>query len=707
MARILIPKNNAPWNPNTMLGDQKYANVLKFHNGTKIPYVGREMFDDISFNYEDALNDKTRKSYSFSQMTPMTASITVDLNEIVGGEYVYTETIQGSTFVYNTEDMLNVNVLFINEYGKSKLWMVRSATKTSNQNQVSITYTLEPDIFFNEFEDLDIEGEVVIKRAHTNRHNGTNFLTEDNRVKESILTGVEKRFITKHQNFKSGPSFNDIGEITWVLVYVSLGDAYNSGDGSGTTYNYKRSSKGTFADKFPFNVYVYPTIDESTSDEWGYAPTFWIEDLKGRKYTWGENTYNRLKNDSNVIAVQKIKTPAAPFPATSFRAIKTEEDDDITDVIFQVDNEFKPEEDLEDSINGFVYTRNHIQFYHGCRALRITDIRPNISQWGFNIIDNMYPRKPDVTIEDPREIGNELKMQASDLVSRVVTGKNSEDFEVFPEYFTLGDEISRTMNFKGYFEFNPNKSYGYIYPKDYELFEGVEAKDTMVGYYDNSKLLPTEAEAYEDYISSNMYERNWDRSWGTTTSAVGGAANGGFTGAAIGSMILPGIGTAIGGGIGAGLGLIGGVTGNIVGQNKKEDDLKRTPHRVNSSPDNWISDQISTLKTGVMTREVSEDMKEVVYDGFHKIGYEINKFLPYDKYLENRYYFNFIQTDDISSRIKNRLSNEIKAEINNAHLKGFTVWHVRDLETFKGINNYNYENLEMDVYTAQKTGQAN
>ena len=67
----------------------------------------------------------------------------------------------------------------------------------------------------------------------------------------------------------------------------------------------------------------------------------------------------------------------------------------------------------------------------------------------------------------------------------------------------------------------------------------------------------------------------------------------------------------------------------------------------------------------------------------------------FQKTGRSRYYFNYIKT--IGANIKTNIDADFRAEIENAYNNGITIWHYRNATTFKGVNNYDYENVETNL----------
>ena len=77
-------------------------------------------------------------------------------------------------------------------------------------------------------------------------------------------------------------------------------------------------------------------------------------------------------------------------------------------------------------------------------------------------------------------------------------------------------------------------------------------------------------------------------------------------------------------------------------------------------------------------------------------GYACNDFKKPN--LRSRYYYNYIKT--IEANIKTNIDSDYRDRIQNIFDNGVCIWHYRTPNTFKGVNNYNYENVEMSIIGA-------
>lgn len=128
-------------------------------------------------------------------------------------------------------------------------------------------------------------------------------------------------------------------------------------------------------------------------------------------------------------------------------------------------------------------------------------------------------------------------------------------------------------------------------------------------------------------------------------------------------------------------------------------DLKNTPAQVKEgSNDIIINTIINNSKYKIVELEIEESFKRKIFNYLYHYGYKCNDFKKPN--VRSRYYFNYIKT--IDANIKSNISNEYISELKALFEKGITIWHYRDAETFKGIRNYAYENVEMALMPANE-----
>lgn len=190
--------------------------------------------------------------------------------------------------------------------------------------------------------------------------------------------------------------------------------------------------------------------------------------------------------------------------------------------------------------------------------------------------------------------------------------------------------------------------------------------------------LPLLSDAYLDYMSQN-------KASATTGLAIAGAQV--LGGIALGA-VTGGIGLAVAGG------QVLSFAGQIANHLTKLEDLKKTPDTTRNIGNNGLF-TIGTNTQGVYLKiySILDEFKEIIYNYFFHYGYKSNTFKKPN--IKSRYYFNYIKM--VGTNIKTNIDAEYKNELVNIYNNGITIWHYRNKDTFKGVNNYEYENAEMSL----------
>ena len=192
--------------------------------------------------------------------------------------------------------------------------------------------------------------------------------------------------------------------------------------------------------------------------------------------------------------------------------------------------------------------------------------------------------------------------------------------------------------------------------------------------------LPLKNNAYTQYMAQNK------------ASATTGVA------VSLGTSILQaGIGIATGG-IGAvvGIGSALSIGQQIASEMIKKQNLKDTPDSIRKQGNNIEFDIVdNNIHQKITTKESTKMQK--LYNYFYHYGYKANIFKTPN--IRSRYYFNYIKTigANIKSNIDSVYVNELKQLFNN----GITIWHYRGATSWKGVNNFDYENAEMNLIPSE------
>lgn len=202
--------------------------------------------------------------------------------------------------------------------------------------------------------------------------------------------------------------------------------------------------------------------------------------------------------------------------------------------------------------------------------------------------------------------------------------------------------------------------------------------DDMLAYDSTTNEMALRTDAWLNYLANNK------------ASMVSGFITGAIqTGAGIVlGVATGGIGFAVAG-VQA-LNYAGGIANSI----SQINDLKNKPDEVQKTALDLVLDYTTKdLYITLNNYDIYPQFKSKVFNYFYHYGYKCNNFKKPN--VRSRYYFNYVKT--IGANIKTNIDAEYRAEIANIFNNGITIWHYRNAQTFKGVNNYDYENVEINL----------
>lgn len=269
------------------------------------------------------------------------------------------------------------------------------------------------------------------------------------------------------------------------------------------------------------------------------------------------------------------------------------------------------------------------------------------------------------SINDLKQMKYETKLLTSPYCKLIVRA-NEDKAEFAIEEFT--NNIKLSMGFD--YSYN-NKML--IKPKDYL---GGNLDNVVISTNNNEMALLNDA--WRNYEAQNKASlRSGILSSGALASAgvIFGVATGG-------------VGLALAGG--AILSQASQITNEII----KRHNIQETPDSLKKAMGSIVVDRlIKDNNMLVELHEIDNDHKVRVYNYLYHYGYKCNNFITPN--LRSRYYFNYIKT--IGANIETNIDASYKNELVQIFDNGITIWHYRDSTTFKGVNNYEYENVETNL----------
>lgn len=570
--------------------------------------------------------------------------------------------------------MLNKDTAIISEGGKTYFYALLNPMMDSNN---TITYDAELDVFltYDIKSDILFQGQVEVVRSHTDRYDDVGYISKDNYFFEENLEfaipvqNTEKITITK-------PDGKDMEKITWAIVYVKTGN-----DEEGVIFNTTISTlpnkpKNTdypdneYYDRFPYKIFIFPI---RFYDDEHVLFNFRISNDEGHNLADFNavkegSTYSHFESDPNTISIHYVNG----FPL--IMSLKGATIKEFNSKILQVEIGSYLE-----NLNTGTEARG-IAWYTDLHCIEIKNIDKS-GGYKSHDLNTIELDKPILTsFEKKREIQNEVKLKYSQFTHYNIVSNENKSETLIRELFD-GDQIEL-----GYiFSFQAEIMTDFIFLKNDLLNDNEYLK--IGSFKIGNNELPTSSVAYENYLNTHR-----------TTSKTGylnvkTMAGGATAGAAAGSVIGGPVGAV--GGAAVGL-VVGGIIGGI-SHSRNMRDLKKTPDRPEALTDTYGLNLTQNKPTYLAIYSLPELHLQTCYDFLYKNGYYIRQLRVFKNMVNTRYYFNYIQTGDVYNNITSQQSAGIKQLISSTLQDGLRIWHVRDVNTFKGIENYDYENQEISL----------
>jgi len=302
----------------------------------------------------------------------------------------------------------------------------------------------------------------------------------------------------------------------------------------------------------------------------------------------------------------------------------------------------------------------------GGYVINLVSVTPENANYNIGVIEKPAPL-PIPSISNQRNKRYEPKLNTYPYNYIMLTDYQSQPLIVKKELLDTNKDV---MYVQSVGAFHKSKIYLNNYNGDYGKYYNT-VNNTI-------SELPLLNDAYLNYIAQNK------------ASATAGVAVNVATGVA--SL---GLGLATGGiGLVAGLGMALSQGQQIANQVIKMQDLKDTPDSLRQTGNNAEFD-IADDNIGVvgLSLTIKTEFMEKLYNYLYHYGYKCNNFkVPNTR---SRYYFNYIKT--IGATLNTNIDTEWTEKIKQVYDNGVTIWHYRDANTFKGVNNYDYENVQVNL----------
>lgn len=545
----------------------------------------------------------------------------------------------------NIDDLFGINYLMYENNNKRYYGFI---TNKEYVNPECTRLTFKLDVFQSYMFDYEID-ESFIDREHQDRFNidGTPLF---NLQPENLEIGSE-------YEITNTKTFNETIENQFFYIIKSkepLGKrvrTFNSGD-TGLPTEYVDDDQDTTSQSgvhdnaslttnqyLNTGVYVYIVAGRGTPEI----------SLKSDLYQKRATLFalsNKITEDSRVLSISVTKY----IPSYVYQTLRQSS----PVIVFDKDNTNR-------AFNGFIAQYDKDTSYHMFRILSY-----HTNEWTeFNLDDIVNFNG--ISKDMPANIENETKLHSSPFTLLRLNAYN--EFKNF-----------KRENFKSNLKLKIRLSLGVasstlIYPslyngEDINVFEALQLK--------NPNDITLRTDKWLDYTLNNKASLN-------------------------GGLVVGGLQTALGIGLGAmtggiGLAVAGTQTLNFAGQVANEmikrEDIKNQPDDIRPSVnDTNINFNLTYGLIKIDVMKIKQHFRQNVYKYFQHYGYKCNDFKKPD--TRSRYYFNYIKT--IGVNLKTNIDADVKNEIASIYNNGITIWHFRDADTFKGVNNYDYENAEMSL----------
>ena len=556
--------------------------------------------------------------------------------------YSYIRDNQSLKVFVNVDDIVNVNYMFFNNGNKRYYAFILKKDYVS-PTCTSITFKI--DVMQSFMFDYSID-ESFIDREHQDRYieNDENTLKPKlNLLDENLETG-ENRFIKQYEALDNNLPYN-IKYVTWAIALCKASPTDNPSDYSLTF------------DKAPTGLYVYLYPVSITFNDG--STTKLIRFYESTSYPAGELLEKAIEENPNVLSIEY--TNYLPIPIS----ISLVEDLTLPEKYAYLINFAYQENTIIHKREYYKQTAgsSYNYYYYGL----LTQISQENATKIFNFASiNDYDltgiiNKTELNISNNANIKYETKLLLSPYRQlKLITGSNDKDINTKSYNFT---QIKITELF------NINYS-------KYIKYDDIvnSTKDDILDIKTNEITLATDR--WTEYEMNNKASLKSGLITNLALTA-GSLILGYFTG---------GVGWAVAGS--TAISTLGGIANEMT----KRKDIKDTPDEVRNAGSSFISNKVKY--NNLITLQIYDSvLKENNFKYFLHYGYKCNEFKKPN--VRSRYYFNYIKT--IGANIKSNISADYKNEIAEIFNNGITLWHYRSNDTFKGVNNYDYENVEMNL----------
>lgn len=567
----------------------------------------------------------------------------------------------------NIDDIKSCNYIMFNN--KSKWYYAFITSKEYvNQNNTQINFVI--DVMQTFMFDYTI-GETFVEREHQDRYieiENNKLQPVYSRTRENLERGNEFYLKNKTEMQPKTPEVlatflqGANRKMYWVTVVAkkSLGKRYNNGNVTET------ETRATSVNLLSNNVFTYilPVIIDN-NDYFGGSPKFYAMEQNPSSIIVQGNAFplfnldelTDLSKDINVISMNISEY--APF---EYDCIKQ----DSNYFIYPLNNVPLAKPPYLTAHYSY-QTNNNILTYRGTMYFINYATTNNLPI--YQISHDLTINKNDLSIENDKNIAYEPKLKTVDYeylqleIGDQKTQLSNENFDTN----NIEIEYLNTFSAKG------SSSFVIM---NYERQLRNHDKSIIINNVIHE--LPLISDEWLNYLRNNK------------NSLVSGLITGaiGTVGGTLLGLATGGIGLAVAGSTALSYGA------QIANQLARYQDMKNKPNEIKNTAFDLTLDVLTKgINLQIKTYGIHNQFLERIFNYFYHYGYLANEFITPN--LKSRYYFNYIKT--IGCNIQSSIDNEYVTELRNIFDNGITIWHYRDDSTWKGVGEYNYENVETSI----------
>lgn len=572
--------------------------------------------------------------------------------------------LAGSLYIdvgFSYSSLLNVN--YLRFYQDNRYWYCFITNKIYiNENNTRLE--VEIDVLQTFQFDYSV-GYSFIDREHQNRWNSATGGIRYNLTYENLDIGDE---FVKAEQYKIYDTVPEGFEETGTYRGVNLFWAYivaREPITTATGYNTQPTSNNGL----PSNIFYYLAPIAFKPDSMIGNVSFYInksQSFESALQTLNKEQFLELTQDPNIISISLSRY--APFEYTG----KTQVNTSLQDYQYLIVPNI---ETLSYDLQQYKNTG-----LHDGGIFKLNNVKEFDKDFNTQIV-KYFKDLSTLSIDNLKNINNEPKLLTNQFCRfEIEQGKVKQVLSI-PQFNSDGYTMRTSYSIRQSQALMPSN---YANSENFADARFKNGQDYALEI-DNSDIeMPLRTDAWLSYLSQNknsLVTGMKTQALQTLGGIVQGVAGGSF-------------------GVAQGIGSVVGAFSQVANNIAQIKDLKETPDTVSKPNIDYINNFINKDLFYIETLyKLPYDIENRVFNYLYTYGYSVKKFGTPD--LRSRYYFNFIKT--ISSNIISELDDSFINKIAQIYDKGITIWHYRNANKWKGILNYEYENLEMSIVGGNRT----